>query len=549
MTKKNNNDKAKKESNIILYPDHPLPRTRREFLAHGLIGATGFLFGPSLTNMMKLSPSEVLAADVCIHEKICANIPFICFDAAGGMNWAGGNVIVGFGSGEDQMDFGSAATMSDYIKLGLPSTMHPSLSGMVDDTYGIKLHSTSGFLEGLNSVLAPTEEDPTDLRKSVDGVFVCAITSDDTKSNPINTSHMARKAGALGDLVQLIGTSNTDSGGNSIGPEGQVDLLYRPSPVSRFTDGESLISIGDAMMGSGYLNASDADFGAARLKAFMSKVKNIGVSRFEKTAMLQKEIEAKAKVNSALTGTKDVFDKFSPVDLNPLKNASDKEVVQAVFGSVDGNGNYSISTAEERVATVANLITKRVAGAGTISIGGYDYHNGSAATGNTRDYNLGRYVGQTIKLASIRGENLFMHLFTDGGVVGDAGGALDETVSGKGRVNWTSDSGTRSGTLMLVYKHGHERTDGEETSDMLLDGKKRQVGFYNQAGGVNPEANSMSNSSGQLWMSVILNYLSVMCNTTDEEEVYSVIEEAFEDNFGDLPSDWKDLIRFKPLAA
>jgi hypothetical protein len=383
----------------------------------------------------------------------------------------------------------------------------------------------------------------------VDGVFICSILSDDTNMNPINTAHMARKAGASGDLVQLLGNRGSDTGGSSTGPQSQIDLSYKPSRISKFKDAESLISIGDKMMGEKYLNASDPDLGGKRLKAFMETARKIGLSKFNKVAETQQQIASKNQVGRTLGSAKAVFDKYAPADLNPAENPADLAVLNPIFGQDQGDGSFMIGRSEEHVATIANLITKRIAGAGTVSLGGYDYHNGTAATGNMRDYQMGRYIGQCIRLAAARGESMFIHLLTDGGVVGDSGGAIDMTPGGKGRVNWASDSGTRSGALLLTYKHGHNRIDAGETSSMMLAGKKRQVGHFVQAGGVAKNATSVSNNPQQLWKAIILNYFACMTNSTDDDEIIRVAGEAFEDKFGDLPPDWKKLIRFRSLIA
>lgn len=541
-----NQDKKKNEE-VFLYDDHKKPTSRRDFLTSGLVGFATFAMGPNLNNILKLSPGELMAAE-CAHPKMCSSVPYLCFEAAGGMNLPGGNVMVGFGAGEDQMDFGASQSLSDYIKMGLPPGMHPSRTGMINNTFGLKFHSTSGLLAGLNAALIPTTVGEADLRRSVDGVFVCAISADDSNANPINTSHMARKAGAQGDLVQILGTQNTATGARSTAPQSEINLLYRPSTLNRFKDGEGLISIGDKMMGEDFLNASEPDFGVQRIKAFMDKVRKVGVSRFREVAALQEEMKAKQKMEKTLGGTLGIFDKYSPVELNPSKN-SDLNVLAPIFGDLQGDGSYTIDRKSEEVATIANLVLKRVAGVGNITLGGYDYHNGTAASGNNKDYDLGRYLGMCIKLAAARGENLFLHVYTDGGVTGDSGGAIDVSADGKGRVNWISDSGTRSGTLMLVYKHGHNRVDYGESSSLLLSGRKRQVGYFKQAGGVNANANSMSNNINQLWMAVILNYMATMVNSTDDEEIINIVGTVFKERFGDPPPDWKNLIRLRSLVA
>lgn len=536
-----------KKKEVFLYNDHPRPKSRREFLSSGLIGMTAFALGPSFDSILRLSPQEVMAQE-CAHPKMCTHVPYLCFEAAGGMNLPGGNVMVGFGAGEDQMDFGSTQSLSDYIKMGLPPTMHPSLSGMVNNTFGLKFHSTSGLMAGLNSVLSPKMAGESDLRNSIDGAFICAISADDSNSNPINTSHMARKAGASGDLVQIVGTQNTSTGARSTAPQSEINLLYRPSTLRSFKDGEGLISIGDRMMGEDFLDASDPNMGVDRIKAFMAKVRRIGISRFREVASLQEEIRAKEKMETVFQGTQGVFNQFSPVELNPSKNA-DINTLRPIFGDLQQDGSYNISRKSEEVATIANLVLKRIAGVGNFTMGGYDYHNGSAASGNLKDYELGKYIGMCIKLAAAKGENLFIHLYTDGGVTADAGGAMDVSADGKGRVNWVSDSGTRSGTLMLVYKHGHSRVDYGESSSLFLSGRKRQIGYFKQGGGVQATANSMSNNINQLWMGVILNYLATMVNSTDDDEIINIVGSVFKERFGDPPPDWKNLIRFRSLIA
>jgi hypothetical protein len=84
---------------------------------------------------------------------------------------------------------------------------------------------------------------------------------------------------------------------------------------------------------------------------------------------------------------------------------------------------------------------------------------------------------------------------------------------------------------------------------MLLSGRKRQIGYFVQGGGVNSGATSMSNNVAQLWKSVILNYLATMVNSTDDDEVVRVAGDVFESRFGDLPPDWQKLIRLRSLVA
>ena len=89
-----------------------------------------------------------------------------------------------------------------------------------------------------------------------------------------------------------------------------------------------------------------------------------------------------------------------------------------------------------------------------------------------------------------------------------------------------------------------------EHSNFLLSGKTRQIGYYKVAGGNVVDAHSLSNNVSKLWIAVILNYMATLVNSTDEQKIIYEVEQNFKAKFGSiLPSDWKELIRFKSLVA
>src|SRR5438876_2293173 len=84
------------------HPDHPRPRTRREFLAQGFItGAASVVAAPLLNMLGTRQARATLPPDIqslltgCQITTGAGTIPFICFDLAGGGNIAGSNVLVG----------------------------------------------------------------------------------------------------------------------------------------------------------------------------------------------------------------------------------------------------------------------------------------------------------------------------------------------------------------------------------------------------------------------------------------------------------------------
>ena len=116
----------------LLYNDHPLPVTRRDFIAAGFISGPAMVIGPAwLGSLLKasnanaaatLSPDmqALLAASQCNVPANSAGLPFICFDLAGGANLVGSEVLVGVKGG--QSNFLSTA---GYGKLGVPGNMVP----------------------------------------------------------------------------------------------------------------------------------------------------------------------------------------------------------------------------------------------------------------------------------------------------------------------------------------------------------------------------------------------------------------------------------------
>jgi len=538
MKKKNEESKSKNE--VHLHPDHKVPVTRRDFLATGLMGISTIALTSGSSAL--LSSSNVFGAAMCGPSNLlCGNVPFLCLDGVGGMNIAGGNVIVGFDQNQQQEEFGHNV-VSDFRRLGIADNYHPSKSGMINSTYGLKFHSTSGILEGLEEVLAPRIGDTKDLREYVDGILLCAVTADDTNGNPTNTTYMAQKVGAKGDLVQLVGTSGSVSGGNSAAPSDQVNLTLKPSQLANFKSSESLLSIGNNIMAAGGLNAF-GNGGGTRMKRFMEIISRGGASQLND---IRRSPAMSAEVDKYLTrqsGTLGVFDKFSPAALNPMTNPADGAVIAKVYDT-------TLNAVDQRVANILNLLTKRIAGAATIEIGGCDYHNGSASAGHASDKTIGRNMGLAIRMAAERNQPIFMHLFTDGGVTGDAAGQVDPDFPT--RTVWRSDDGVRSAAVMLVFHPNRKRTNvgDNEHSNFLINGKTRQIGWYKIAGGTAIDSHSLANNVSKLWIAVILNYMATLVDSTDDEKIVYEVGERFKEQFGAiLPPDWKELIRLRSLIA
>jgi len=529
--KKNDDKKVKKvlekfeEAKLspFLHKCHALPETRREFMAHGFIGVSSTFVLPTFLTMLASSNNAFSQSVACELPQFSPGLPYICLDASGGMNIAGSNVLVGMtAEGEHQEDYGP--TTSDYVRLGVSIAEHPKLVGKVESKYGLKFHRTSGVLEGMKSILdGETMPNNRPIEDGIDGLIFCTRTADDTQTNPINTVFMANKSGAQGELVQLVGTEATDTGARSAAPSGEVNLGLRPSTVRTFQDSENLLSVGGTLSSSEFLNLSNPG-GQERIQKFMDRISNMNKSKVVDLSKQTSMDQIKTVLNCSSENAKTLFQTYTAAQLNPI---NDPAVMQVFNG------------ASERVASVAKLVLDSIAGAGTITIGGADYHGRGSILSHTKDVEIGMAIGRCILLAKEKGKNLAIHLYTDGGVAGDAGGVSEPvTVLGIGaveKIRWSGDSGTRSSAMLIFYKHDH---DGSSLVKENSSGPRRQIGNFLLNGGVDLST-VIGNSTDNLWKAIMLNYLAAQGREGEFEDIFGR---------GSLPSEYESLIRMKPFA-
>ena len=77
------------------------------------------------------------------------------------------------------------------------------------------------------------------------------------------------------------------------------------------------------------------------------------------------------------------------------------------------------------------LVVEGYAGAGTISMGGFDYHTGDRSTGELRDLRAGRCIGACLEFAARRGKPLMIYVFSDGSLSRTAWSTIRPMVAAK----------------------------------------------------------------------------------------------------------------------
>jgi hypothetical protein len=482
----------------LRHPDHRRPVTRREFLAQGVRGATATVAGLSVYSLFAdpRAARAALAPDIqalatgapCFLQGAAGMIPFICFDLAGGGNIAGSNVLIGGPGG--QLDFLSTA---GYSRLGLPGNMVPNSSAgagsFVDQTLGVAFHSDSGHLRGIKQRVAVTTAANTN------GAIFAEMSQNDTGLNMLNPMYgiytsgygvLNPGRGNAGSLLALIGTESTISGGNSEAPSYMIDPTVPPTKVSKASDVTGLVSTGQLV---GLLSQNDA-------VSVLESVERISADKL-------------AAVNTLLGPSQDAVVKdlvqcgyvSAANQVNLFGNASttlnpnlDPQIVGPA--GIFTQAEYQADMNFQATAAVMKMVVNGYAAAGTIEMGGYDYHDGTRATGEARDLEVGQCIGACLEYAARMGQPLMIYVFTDGSVV--SSGMVDDSVGGRGKGVWVSDNESTAATYFLVYN-----PTGRPVAI------SNQIGNYTAAGNVNTTSSPGANAPNLLTEMVVLNYMAL----------------------------------------
>jgi hypothetical protein len=142
------------------------------------------------------------------------------------------------------------------------------------------------------------------------------------------------------------------------------------------------------------------------------------------------------------------------------------------------------------------------AGAGTIQMGGFDYHTGERATGEIRDIRAGECIGACLEYAARVGRPVMIYVFSDGSL--SSNGMLDNSVNGRGKGVWTGDNQATAASWILVYRPGAP-PQLRQTAGV----PRRQIGWYSMDGAVVTTSHPGANAVNLLVEEVILNYLAL----------------------------------------
>jgi hypothetical protein len=472
----------------LKHPDHRRPVTRRDFLAQGFIrgGATltaasvfGLFANPRLARAALSPDIAALRTTPCNIVPGAGMVPFIAFDLAGGANIAGSNVLIGQAGG--QLDF---LTSAGYSKLGLPGNMVPNAAvgpaGFIDQQLGLAFHSDSAFLRGILERTAVTT------RANVNGTVIPALSQNDTANNPHNPMYGIYSTGSRGDLLTLIGTDSSDSGGNSMAPSYMMDDTARPTKVDRSSDVTGLVDTGKLV---GLLSQADATL-------VLESMERISKKKLDSTTMRSvpsADQVVKDLVQCGYVRAADLADRYGN-----SKQVLDPDIDPMIVGpsGIFTQAEYDADDDIRKTAAVMKMVVNGYAGAGTIELGGFDYHTGDRSTGETRDMAAGRCMGACLEYAARRKQPLMLYVFSDGSL--SSNGMIDNSAAGRGKGVWTGDNQSTAAAFFLVYN-----PKGPITAI------SNQIGYYTADGSVASVGSPGANAVNLLAEMVVLNYMAL----------------------------------------
>jgi hypothetical protein len=439
-----------------------------------------------------MSPDLEAMRSICNITAGAGKVPFICFDLAGGANLTGSEMLCGVSG--NPLNFLSTA---GYAKLGLPGNMTPGsanaaspTNNFVNTEFGAAWHSDGAILRGMQ---ASTQ---VGTRANVNGFPIAARSENDTGNNPHNPMYGINRIGADGQLLTLIGSQNSDSGGNSMAPVSMINPAARPTKVDRASDVTGLVDTGE--LGTLFTNSDDA----------IAVLESMTRLSHSKTDLAQTKLGAVAEadlrklVRCGYVKSTYLADNFrSPSALNPdldphiVAQAAQPGGVTPIFTSAE----YSSDNEFRKTAAIMKMVINGYAGAGTVTMGGYDYHGQGRNTGETRNFRAGRCIGACLEYAARMNKPLMIYVFSDGSL--SANGMVNNTVEGRGKLDWASDNQSTAAPFVLVYRPGNR--------PQMRSATRLQIGSLSAGGDVVTISSPAANAVNLLVETVLLNYMAL----------------------------------------
>jgi len=198
---------------------HGTPRSRREFLASGVLAFGGYIVAPSILQLVSAN-AQAQAAGNCVVNVTAGLVPFINVNLAGGAGLHSNTVPLTM----------QGAMLTSYDKIGLGA---PANFSVIRDFGNVPFATTtagaslSPFLDGIKSVTTTTK---------TAWVNVMVRSQDDTSNNEMSIAGLVEKAGLKGTTLPNLGSTASRTG------VGQLPAFNAPSQPLKVSNVNDIIS-------------------------------------------------------------------------------------------------------------------------------------------------------------------------------------------------------------------------------------------------------------------------------------------------------------------
>jgi hypothetical protein len=277
-------------------------------------------------------------------------------------------------------------------------------------------------------------------------------------------------------------------------PPNMINVAAQPSVIDKGQDTAGLVSTGS--LSTLLPNSNDVTNVLESMKRISDAKYNVIQTYASPTAI------ANAQAVQACSYTKAAY--LLNTYPNPgAVDPDDDPLIVGGSGSIFTTAEYQGNSDFQKTAAVMKLVIDGDAAAGTIELGGFDYHTGERATGEMRDFGAGQCIGAVLQYAALQGKPVMIYIFSDGSLASN--GMIDDSTGGGGKGVWTADNQNVAATYWLIYnpagKAASAQPSGIEAS--------LQLGYLNPDGSQNTTSSPAGNNVPNLVQMVVLNYLAL----------------------------------------
>ncbi|MCB0357519.1 MAG: hypothetical protein KDD40_10950, partial [Bdellovibrionales bacterium] len=520
-----------KKKGIKLHDDHPVPTTRREFLAQGLMGFAGYMVAPSLLHLISTQAHAQSVAECTTLLTPDLTMPgFLHLNLSGGAGLTGQwavrkiadpNRPLATRNNEDNLVF-----LSNYRSLGLGAN-----SGAFN-------RITNQFANPFQVVESDGDTGAQLFKRMRDiAATACANTSatgvavasqDDTGSNnkfgPQGIIHAVQKAK---EIKFRIAQNLSNRSGTALTGVNQ-DVAGRNRPYAPIVAN----SLNDILRVIGQAPSSETESGANIVlnddekKKMLEVINNLSGSQARNVASIgSANRENFVKLYQEASGKSYCQLIVPQASVDPYENTEVASLWQTQI-----QGSFSnLSNDADRVKGIASLVHSAVNGwAGTVGInlGGYDYHGNNRNATDPRDGDAGLIIGGALKTAEILNKPLFILVTSDG--------ATGAQSSDNRFANWASDRG--NGGCMLAFMFDPRNATGQSKAGYLAT-VDSQIGHYSD--GQAASDNTLVGDPERATMAVIHRYLAF-----SEFNDWKTVVQALDDRAGFTAAELQYIAKF-----